>query len=436
VSVNPAHTPLEPGGHKFTGLFIATPCGTGSVRNEHEISMLKTMTLLDAKGLHAELRIDPHDSIIMRARNTLASLFMDSNCSHILCIDDDLRWYPDAVTRMLECDKDWVCGAYRKKSDTEAYAVVLPDQLVVCPHCGCVEAIKANVGFAMLHRSVFDRMFKAYPELRCGKPEEVSKIGRHFYGLFDTIVEGGKLLGEDYAFCERWQAIGGRAWVDPSIVLTHYGVKGWTGDIARWFQKREVAPIEITEDWKLIQGWLTDEQAAVLVEEVRSLPKGGRILELGSWRGRSTAVLGMAAAEANRGLRVYAVDHFGGSPEERGTFHHDAMLDPDGVYPDFLQNLAKLGVLGRTVIPIRAEFAEALSDIENESVDLVFFDGDHTEEQTLKTFLRIKSKVKPGGTVVFHDYNWPGVRAAIEVLRLTVADEHDMAIWRKPKEQA
>ena len=61
MSTNPANTPLEPGGHKFTGLFIATPCGTGSVRNEHEISMLKTMTLLDAKGLHAELRIDPHD---------------------------------------------------------------------------------------------------------------------------------------------------------------------------------------------------------------------------------------------------------------------------------------------------------------------------------------------------------------------------------------
>jgi len=440
VSVNLAHTSLEPGGHKFTGLFIAMPCMTGSPRNETMISVLKTMTVLDAKGLHAELRIDPHDSIVMRARNVLASWFMDSNCSHMLCVDDDLRFYPDSVERMLEVQKDWVCGAYRKKTDNEEYAVMFPpdvqQQMTICHHCGCVELLYGNVGFAMLHRSVFERMFAAYPELKCGKTSDQKIIGRHLYGLFNTIVEGGELVGEDYGFCRLWKAIGGRVWLDPSIVLTHYGVKGWTGDIARWFQKREHDHIEITDDWKLIQGWLTDEQAAVLVEEVGFLPKGGTILELGSWKGRSTALLGMAATASDRGIRLYAVDHFEGSPDERATFHHDATVDLDGVYPDFLENLAKLGVLGRTVVPIRRSFADALGEVPDESVDLVFLDGDHAEGETLKVFLRLKPKVKAGGTVVFHDYNWPGVKADLDVLALKIAEVHDMAIWRKPKEKA
>jgi predicted O-methyltransferase YrrM len=435
MTVNLAHAPLEPGGHTFTGLFIASPSGTGAPRNEHEISLAKTMILFEQKGLHIEVRIDPHDSLTMRARNVLASWFMDTNCSHMLCVDDDLRWYPDSVLHMLDCQKQWVCGAYRKKSDNEEYAVILPQgkPLTVCPHCGCVEAIKANVGFALLHRSVFEQMFKAYPELKCGKNSEKKLVGRHLYGLFNTIVENGELLGEDYGFCQRWQAIGGRAWIDPTVVLTHYGVKGWTGDISKWIERREQTPIEVTDDWKHIQGWLTDEQAAVLVEEVQGMPAGGVILELGSWRGRSTALLGMAAAASDRGIRVYAVDHFEGSPDERATFHHDATLDADGVYPDFLQNLAKLGVLGRVVIPVRKAFADALEGIKDESVDLVFLDGDHAEGETLKVFLRLKAKLKPGATVVFHDYNWPGVKADLDVLHLDVAERCDMAVWRKPK---
>ena len=144
----------------------------------------------------------------------------------------------------------------------------------------------------------------------------------------------------------------------------------------------------------------------------------------------------MVAAAADRGIKVYAIDNFLGSPGERDTFHHDATLDPDGVYPDFLQNLAKLGVLGRTVVPIRRSFADALGEVPDESVDLVFLDGDHAEGETLKVFLRLKPKVKPGGTVVFHDYNWPGVKADLDVLALKIAEVHDMAIWRKPKEKA
>jgi len=46
------------------------------------------------------------------------------------------------------------------------------------------------------------------------------------YALFDTMIDEKdqrRYLSEDYAFCRRWQNIGGSVWLDPFITLNHYG---------------------------------------------------------------------------------------------------------------------------------------------------------------------------------------------------------------------
>jgi len=433
--------PLEQGEHPFTGIFIAIPCGSGAIRHETVISLIETMSLFSANKIYGEIRIAPQDSLIMRARNTLVAWFMASKCSHMMCIDDDLKWDARDVLKFLKADKDFVSGAYRRKSDNETYTVAFPkeagNKLVVCAHCGCVELDASHVGFAMLHRRVFERMFEAYPALKCDNPPtKEPEIIQHFYALFNELVEEGKMWGEDYSFSRLWKRAGGRIWLDPSIDLTHYGTKGWTGNIGRWFLKTEHTTISVTDEWKEIEGWLTDSQAAVILEEMRFVPIGGTVVELGSWKGRSTALLGMGAAQADREIRVYAVDHFFGSPDELGIDHHDAQLDDDGVYPEFLENLSKIGVLGSTVVPIRATFEAALTELKDGTVDLMFIDGDHGAGETLRVFDVAEAKVKPGGCVIFHDYNWPKVRADLDALKLDVSEVHEMAVWRKPKEEA
>ena len=58
-----------------------------------------------------------------------------------------------------------------------------------------------------------------------------------------------------------------------------------------------------------VEGWLTEAQAARLDGCARAVPPGGRIVEIGSFRGRSTIVLARAAAA---GVEVVAVDpHLG-----------------------------------------------------------------------------------------------------------------------------
>ncbi len=55
-------------------------------------------------------------------------------------------------------------------------------------------------------------------------------------------------------------------------------------------------------------GWLTEDQGRLLWDEARCLVAGATVLEIGSFQGRSTIVLGSAVAE--RGGHVVAVDPF------------------------------------------------------------------------------------------------------------------------------
>ncbi len=43
----------------------------------------------------------------------------------------------------------------------------------------------------------------------------------------------GRYLSEDYAFCRRWQALGGKVHVDTRSRLAHQGLQTWQGDLPR-----------------------------------------------------------------------------------------------------------------------------------------------------------------------------------------------------------
>ena len=45
--------------------------------------------------------------------------------------------------------------------------------------------------------------------------------------------DNGRYLTEDYAFCRRWQQLGGQVFVDLQSRLSHQGLKTWHGDLPR-----------------------------------------------------------------------------------------------------------------------------------------------------------------------------------------------------------
>lgn len=71
---------------------------------------------------------------------------------------------------------------------------------------------------------------------------------------------------------------------------------------------------EIAERVGFIHGWLYPEQGPLLYRLSRFEAPVPTVVELGSWRGLSTAWLGFGVADRGDG-HVFAVDHWKGSPE-------------------------------------------------------------------------------------------------------------------------
>jgi hypothetical protein len=110
----------------------------------------------------------------------------------------------------------------------------------------------------------------------------------------------------------------------------------------------------------------------------------GPILEIGTDRGRSLAILAIAARDAGRTHPIYSVDL-----SERAQTEARA-------------NLERLG-LGEFVTLVSGDSASVVEGLDLQ-FDLVFVDGDHTFEGVTRDLIALRGKVVPGGAVLFHDY--------------------------------
>ncbi len=154
-----------------------------------------------------------------------------------------------------------------------------------------------------------------------------------------------------------------------------------------------------------VEGWLTDDQAARLRE---AAARGRRIVEIGSYRGRSTIVL---AGAAPPGAEVVAIDpHAGndrGPRQWRGTAG-----EGEADHEAFRANLARAGVAER-VRHVRLPSQAALDAVEGD-VDLVYVDGAHRFAPAAADIREWGGRVAPGGTLMIHDaYSSVGVTLAI-----------------------
>lgn len=157
-----------------------------------------------------------------------------------------------------------------------------------------------------------------------------------------------------------------------------------------------------------VDGWLSDDQALRLWTRGRSVPEGGRIVEIGSFRGRSTIVLASAAA---RGVDVVAIDPHAGNdrgPREIEGFEAEAAED-NAV---FHANLAAAGVAPR-VRHVRA-FSSDAHDAVDGPIDLLFIDGAHRYGPAVADVQAWGDRVVAGGTMLVHDaFSSVGVTLAL-----------------------
>jgi predicted O-methyltransferase YrrM len=161
----------------------------------------------------------------------------------------------------------------------------------------------------------------------------------------------------------------------------------------------------VLEDIKNVDGWLAKGEAILLYQLASKCAIGQVIVEIGSYKGKSTICLGKGSNSRNS-TRIYAIDPHVGSPE------HKAKQGEVWTYDEFLQNIQKAN-LGDLVLPILKFSKEAVEDI-NEPIGLLFIDGAHEYEAVKQDFSLWNNKIAIGGTIAFHDSIWwEGVRKVV-----------------------
>jgi MMP 1-O-methyltransferase len=143
-----------------------------------------------------------------------------------------------------------------------------------------------------------------------------------------------------------------------------------------------------------IDGWLSNQEGYFLLQLANSLPSKAVIVEIGSWKGKSTIWLGNGIKN-NPGAKLFSVDPHVGSQDRENEYNKVNTL------PEFNDNIRKSG-LGKQIISIR-EFSETAVKKFSAKIDLLFIDGDHQHDAARQDFNLWSSKLNNGAWVVFHD---------------------------------
>jgi len=155
-----------------------------------------------------------------------------------------------------------------------------------------------------------------------------------------------------------------------------------------------------------VQGWLTDREGEFLYNTAKNCKGKGVIVEIGSWKGKSTIWLGKGAKSGNK-VKIYAIDpHFGSS-------EHKKWYGKCWTYEEFKKNI-KNAEIDDIVVPIVKISKDAAKDF-NEPVEFIFIDGAHEYELVKLDFKLWFPKLINGGIMAFHDtFKWPGPKKVVE----------------------
>ena len=165
---------------------------------------------------------------------------------------------------------------------------------------------------------------------------------------------------------------------------------------------------DILEAVRDVPGWMTDEQARRLWAAAAQVPEGGRIVEIGSFRGRSLIVLAKSAGPL---AELVSIDpHAGTDRGPLGAAGQEATAMAD--HAAYRENLERAQVLDQ-VRHVRAFSSDALDEV-TEPIDLLYIDGAHQRRAALADIEAWGAKVREGGTMLIHDsFSSVGVTTAI-----------------------
>lgn len=157
---------------------------------------------------------------------------------------------------------------------------------------------------------------------------------------------------------------------------------------------------------------------------VQILQNGSTFVEVGTWKGRSISFFAVEAINSNKNINCFCVDTWQGSKEHA----NDPYVINNTLYEKFLENTKPVS---HYIKPIKKTSVDAASDFEDGSIDVVFIDANHEYDAVKEDIRAWLPKIKNGGIMAGHDYDWSGVNAAVHEMfgNISVRSAHSPECW-------
>ena len=234
-------------------VFLSTPCYGGLCLETYVKSILRLQILMIQKGHHLYIDTTENESLVHRARNVSVGRFMQkSDADYFMFVDADIDFEPESVIRLIESKHDIAVACYPKKcvfwdqaktsieKGEDKNMAMVSSSLVVnfgaqnrAIENGFIEVLDGPTGFMLIKREVFEKMEAHYTDLNCVNDHQNRDFDK-YCALFDCMIDpvSRRYLSEDYAFCRRWQQIGGKIHADINTTLGHVGNLPFSGKLS------------------------------------------------------------------------------------------------------------------------------------------------------------------------------------------------------------
>lgn len=135
-------------------------------------------------------------------RNYVATQAVNSGCSHLFFVDDDMVFPPDVLDRLLAHDKDIIGGVYNTKYETQSPVIEYLDD----KRTGLFKVGAIGTGCLLIKTEVF----KKVPQI---------------WFTYEWNDNGSVKMSHDWLFCHKAREYGFDIWADSSLEIGHLGLK-------------------------------------------------------------------------------------------------------------------------------------------------------------------------------------------------------------------
>jgi predicted O-methyltransferase YrrM len=153
-----------------------------------------------------------------------------------------------------------------------------------------------------------------------------------------------------------------------------------------------------------IEGWLGDEIIQLFDFVFSQLADNSIIVNVGTYKGKSLSLMLSYVEASGKSIKIYSVDDWS-----------DILYGDDGqdIKSIFIENMQD--DINKFEL-IELDTCDASKLFNNNSIDFVFLDTQHSFTHVSKETNCWMPKVKKKGIISGHDYHWENVKNAVDIL--------------------